>query len=209
MKDFPVFATEYGAASLTLRQVPYRREAYIHLQDFYEENRSKLIEECASFCRIAGAEKIYVTPPAGEPTVRILKMRGVPILEEEKIENIFPVTEETVGAWREIANERMKHVDLAGWLQKADEENILNSGGAYFIHRSGSLLGIGWLQENQLKLLAATVPGEGYHVAQTLLSVCPGISISLEVASTNLRAIHLYERLGFLAVEELEAWEQV
>ena len=208
MKDFPVFTTEFGAASLTLRQIPYRGEAYIHLQSFAEEDREKLIEECAAFCRAAGAEKIYVTPAEGKGDFQILLMRGVPILNEEDVENIFPVTEQTVGDFRKIANERLKAVDMAAMLEKKDENTILSSGGAYFIHRAGKLLGIGWLQEEKLKLIASVVPGEGYHVAQTLLSVQPGQSICLEVASTNVRAIRLYERLGFLPVQELETWEE-
>ena len=209
MKDFPVFTTEFGAASLTLRQIPYRGEAYIHLQSFAQEDRDSLIAECASFCRMAGAEKVFVTPAAGEGDFSILLMRGVPVLNEEDVENIFPVTEQTVGSFRQIANERLKQVDLAAMLEKKDEEAILSSGGAYFIHRAGKLLGVGWLQEDQLKLIASVIPGEGYSVAQTLLSVQPGQSISLEVASTNERARRLYERLGFLPVQELETWEEV
>ena len=29
MRDFPMFTTEYGVASLVLREIPYREEAYI------------------------------------------------------------------------------------------------------------------------------------------------------------------------------------
>ena len=208
MKNFPVFTTKFGAASLTLRQIPYRGEAYIHLQTYAEEDREKLIGECASFCRAAGAQKVFVTPAKGEGAFQILLLRGVPILNEEDVENIFPVTEQTVGEFRKIANERLKDVDMAAMLEKKDEEVILSSGGAYFIHRAGKLLGIGWLQEDKLKLIASVVPGEGYAVAQTLLSVQPGQSISLEVASTNHRALRLYERLGFLPVQALETWEE-
>lgn len=209
MKDFPVFTTEFGAASLTLRQIPYRQEAYIHLQSFSREDRDSLIAECASFCRMAGAEKVFVTPAAGEGDFKILLMRGVPILNEEDVENIFPVTDQTVSSFRKIANEKLRQVDLAAMLEQKDEEIIISSGGAYFIHREGKLLGIGWLQEDKLKLIASVIPGEGYHVAQTLLSVQPGQSIHLEVASTNQKAIRLYERLGLLPVQELETWEEV
>ena len=207
MKDFPVFTTEFGAASLTLRQIPYRGEAYIHLQAHSQEDRQALIDECAAFCRMAGAEKIYVTPAQGSEDLRILEMRGVAMLCQEDVVNIFPVTEQTVGEFRRIANEKLRSVDLAAMLEAKDEEAILSSGGAYFIHRSGSLLGIGWLQEDTLKLIASVVPGEGWAVAQTLLSVQPGQSIRLEVASTNQRAIRLYEKLGFLPVAELETWQ--
>lgn len=209
MKDFPIFTTQFGTASLTLKQIPYRGEAYIHVQDSLPDALKSLIAECAHFCRLAGAEKVYVTAPQGQGDVRILEMRGVPALDPDQIENIFPVTEQTVEKWRKIANERLRNVDLAGLLSKKDEEKILCSGGAYFIHRAGTLLGIGWLQEDTLKLLASVVPGAGYRVAQTILSVNPGQSVRLEVASTNHRAIALYEKLGFLPVRELEAWREV
>ena len=209
MKEFPVFTTEYGVASLTMKQIPYRGEAYIQVQDSAPGQREALIRECADFCRAAGAEKILVTPAEGEPDIRILEMRGVPSLDFEEVQNIFPVTEETVSRWREIANQRLRLVDLAAMLEKKDEQRILSSGGAYFIHSQGTLLGIGWLEGEELKLLASVVPGAGYQVAQTLLSVQPGQSIRLEVASTNGKAIRLYERLGFLPVAELETWQEL
>ena len=42
MKDFPVFTTEYGVASLILKEIPYQGTAYITLQDSLEPE--KLLE---------------------------------------------------------------------------------------------------------------------------------------------------------------------
>lgn len=209
MKNLPVFTTDYGVSSLTMQQIPYRGEAYIHVQTVQPGCLQAHIEECARFCRLAGAEKIYVSGGEGEPDVRVLELKGVPNLDIEKVENIFPVTEQTVGAWRRIVNERMAGVDLAAFLEAKDENTILESGGGYFIHSCGELLGVGWLQENTLKILAGVKPGAGERVAHTLLSVMPGESIRIEVASTNSKALHLYEKLGFLPVAELERWTQI
>ena len=44
---------------------------------------------------------------------------------------------------------------------------------------------------------------------KTMLSLQEGETITLEVASTNLRAIRLYEKLGFVAVEEVSRWYQI
>ena len=33
MKDFPFFTTEYGVASLVLKEIPYKEESYIILRD--------------------------------------------------------------------------------------------------------------------------------------------------------------------------------
>ena len=82
MKDFPVFTTEYGVASLVLKEIPYRGESYIHIRDSQEPE--KLLEECVSFCRVCGAEKIYA---AGDPILEkhplrvcVYEMRGeIPI----------------------------------------------------------------------------------------------------------------------------------
>ena len=46
-------------------------------------------------------------------------------------------------------------------------------------------------------------------LASTLMSLMPGECLELEVASTNLRAIHLYEKLGFVKTAELTRWYRV
>lgn len=210
MRDFPFFTTEFGVASLVLKEIPYRQEAYIRVQDVQPGQLRELIEECASFCRMAGAARIYAT---GHEDLEqfpvytsVLEMRGEAWVDPGKLENLFPVTEQTVARWRQIYNERMKDVDNAGTLEKRDEEKILGSGGAYFVHRKGELLGIGWLDDCKLLAVASVMPGAGERVMHTLMSLVEGASMTLEVASTNERAIRLYEKLGFLKINEISRW---
>ena len=59
MKDLPVFTTQNGVASLTLREIPYQQTAYIKLQATRQPK--ELLEECVGFCRAVGAEKIYAS----------------------------------------------------------------------------------------------------------------------------------------------------
>ena len=139
----------------------------------------------------------------------IVKMRGVAHVDESKVENLWPVTEETVSQWRKFMNQRLKNVDNAATLESRDEKDILIRGGAYFVHRNGELLGGGWLKDGELLLVAAAVPGAGEHVMHTLMSLQPGEPMELEVASTNTRAMHLYEKLGFLPTEELRRWYKI
>ena len=213
MKNFPVFTTDWGVASLTLKEIPYRREAYIHIQTVQPGFFGEHLAECVSFCRIAGAEKVYATGSeeleAYPVHASIYEMRGVASLEEEQLKQLWPVTEETVDRWMQICNERMRSVDHAGTLEQKDREKILSCGGAYFIHDRGQLLGIGWLEENTLKAIASAVPGMGKRVAHTLLSVMPGVPLRLEVASSNEKAIRLYESLGMLKTAELERWYEI
>ena len=44
MKDFPMFTTENGVASLVLREIPTRGDAYITVLS--SEEPEKLLEEC-------------------------------------------------------------------------------------------------------------------------------------------------------------------
>ena len=211
MKDFPVFPTEFGIASLVLKEIPYRGEAYIIIQD--TQQPEELLKECISFCRMCGAEKVYAR--GHEITTRypllcgIVQMRGEIFVDESKVEHLWPVTEETVSRWRQLMNERLRGVDNARTLEKKDEQEILNCGGGYFVHRDGELLGAGWLFDGELKLLASCKKGVGERVCHTLFSAEPQRQIKLEVASTNEKAIRLYEKLGFVAVAELWRWYRV
>lgn len=211
MRDIPVFTTEYGIASLALREIPYRQEAYIHMLS--TEQPEKLLEECVGFCRACGAEKIYAK---GHQCLEeyplhtsVIKMCGCAQVDDDKVAHLWPVTTETVSQWRRFMNDRLKDVDNAATLEGSDEKRILEQGGAYFVHQNRELLGGGWLTDGKLLLIAAAVPGAGERAAHTLLSLVPDQAIELEVASTNLRAIRLYEKLGFLRTEELARWYKI
>ncbi|MBO4938860.1 MAG: hypothetical protein J6C98_07670 [Oscillospiraceae bacterium] len=208
MKDFPVFTTQYGVASLFLKEIPYKQTAYIRIRS--SEQPEELLRECISFCRICGAERIYAS---GHEHLEqyplhtvIYEMRGQTQADETMVENLWPVTEQTVGEWRQICNERMAAVDNAATQEARDEAQILRSGGAYFVHHSGELLGIGWIQDGELLAVASVKPGAGERVMHTLMSLNPDQQLRLEVVSTNSRAICLYERLGFIRTAEVVRW---
>ena len=213
MKDIPMFTTEYGVASLMLKEIPYRGQAYVRVLDIQPGQIKELIAECVSFCRMVGADAVYAT---GHDDLQqwpvytaVLEMRGDANVDWDKAESVFPVTEQTVSRWREVYNERMRGVDNAATLDTRDENRILESGGAYFVHRQGELLGIGWLEKGKLLAVAATVPGVGERVMHTLMSLDEGGQIVLEVASTNRRAIRLYEKLGFIQTREVSRWYRI
>lgn len=211
MKDIPIFPTDYGVASLMLKEIPYRQTAYIRVQDAQPGTLDDLIKECAQFCRAAGAEHIFWTAEGMEqrPHSAVYEMRGQAWVDREKLESLFPVTEATVKRWRQIFNERMAGADHAATMTAIDEKRIVESGGAYFVHHDGALLGIGWLDDTKLLAIAATEPGAGERVAHTLMSMVEGASMTLEVASTNEKAIRLYEKLGFLKVQEIVKWYEI
>lgn len=211
MQDFPMFTTEYGVASLILKEVPYRQEAYIIIQS--TEQPGELLKECVSFCRMVGAEKIYARGHEIVGTYPIhcdiYEMRGSVDVEEEKVENLWPVTEETIGSWRQFLNEQMRPIDNAGTLEKKGEKEILDLGGAYFVHKAGKLLGAGWLAGEELMIIAAAEKGTGDRVFHTLLSATCPEQVHLQVASTNGRAIRFYEKMGMVKTAELRRWYKV
>ncbi len=213
MRDFPIFTTEYGVSSLILKEISYKKQAYICIRDVQEGFFREHLKECVDFCRMAGAERIFAAgkePLSAYPLyTKVLEMRGTAWVDKDKLACLFPVTEATVSQWRSIYNEAMSRVDNAGTLEARDEQKLLSSVGAYFVHRDGKLLGIGWLEDCKLLAVAAVQKGAGETVMHTLMSVMEGSSMTLEVASTNTRAIRLYEKLGFCTTGEISCWYQV
>lgn len=213
MRDFPFFTTEYGVSSLVLKEITYKKQAYIRISDVQEDFFAEHMAECVSFCRMCGAEAVFA---AGHEKLEeyplytaVLQMQGKAESDPEQMKCLFPVTEKTVSEWRSIYNKRMSAVDNTATLESRDEKKILESGGAYFVHDNGKLLGIGWLEDTKLLAVAATEPGAGTPVMHTLMSLMEGDRMQLEVASTNERAIRLYEKLGFVKTAELTRWYDV
>jgi len=213
MQDFPFFTTEFGVSGLILKEIPYRKEAYIRLHTVQPGFFREHLRECAAFCRMAGAERILA---AGSPELEayplhtsVVQMCGTAWVDARMLANLFPVTDATVGRWRRIYNERMARVDNAGTLEAREEARIVKSGGAYFVHDSGELLGIGWLEDCRLLAVAGVKKGAGETVMHTLMSLVEGAQMTLEVASTNGRAIDLYEKLGFVKTKEISRWYDV
>ena len=211
MKDIPVFTTEYGAASLFLREIPYRGRAHIKLQASQEPD--KLLAECVAFCRMCGADWIDA---AGHPYLEKYPLiTAIVAMQCEKASIpatdacLFPVTEETVQRWLDIYNQRMADIPNAAYMDGRDGRELLKTGDGYFVHRDGMLLGIGKAAGDFIDTVIAVEPGAGETVVRALASVLTEATVRLWVASANERAIRLYERMGFVKVKELSRWYRV
>ena len=209
MKDIPMFTTDSGVSSLILKEIPYKQLAFIHVQDVQSGQLKPHLEECISFCRMLGAEKILAkgheelqSYPLHSVVVEMTLMHD----QREPEANLWPVTQESVAKWREIYNEAMGKFDNHATLTFHDEKRIVQSGGAYFVHRDGALLGIGWMDGQELLALVSVIPGMGETVARTLFTTVGSDKITLEVVSDNLRAVKLYERMGFVKTREVSRW---
>lgn len=208
MKDIGIFPTQYGVASLILREIPYRQEAYVRVQDAHPEDLGLLLNECADFCKACGAEKILWTgvETDEEPAMMVLRMQGTARVDTDLVEQLFPVTEKTVALWRQLYNERMRGVPQARTLSFTEEKELIEAGGAYFIHHAGELLGIGWLEDTHLLAVASCKPGAGERVMNTLMSLIEGADMTLEVADRNEKAVTLYKKLGFVTTGVASKW---
>lgn len=212
MKDFPLFTTDYGVASLILKEVPYRELAFIHIREVQPGGFEEHLKECVSFCRMVGAERILAKGHEEldrYPLHSIVYKMSMPLETREPEACLWPVTEETVTAWREIYNKGMRPFDNHATMTAHDEKKILQSGGAYFVHRDGQLLGIGWMEGNELLAVVSCVTGMGETVARTLFTTVEADTVTLQVVSTNERAIRLYERMGFIKTGEVSRWYRV
>ncbi len=210
MKDIPIFTTEYGAASLTLREIPYMQTAYIRILTASDPGR--LLEECKGFCRAAGAQRIYGAGAGleGYPVhTSILRMS----IASEQLANtdaaLFPVQEATLAAWLDIYRGKICHVPNAAWMTDEDGKKMLREGSGYFVHRQGKLLGIGKVGEGSIEFLASTAPGAGEDVLKALSHALFTDTVTLEVASANNKALSLYTRLGFIPTRELTRWHTI
>ena len=211
MRDFPIFTTQNGVGSITLKEVSYKGIAYIKIQSSMQPEL--FLKECVDFCKMAGAEKIYAS---GHEMLEQYELHNsicqMSVLREclpETDAYLFPVTEKTAERWRSIYNEKMRPIDNSATMTREDMKVLIQHGGGYFVHRAEELLGIGIARGETVESVIAVKPGAGREV---LLALCGSLTserVILEVASTNLRAIKLYESLGFLNVSELSCWYDV
>lgn len=211
MKDIPVFTTENGVASLTFKEIPYTARAYITIHDTVAPGA--FIQECADLCRAAGARSVYAR---GHSSLEVYPFHtaivAMSCLRSELPETdaaLFPVQPETLNRWREIYNEKMRDVPNAAYMSLADCEKLCQQGSAYFVHRGEALLGIGVASGGQINAIASVRPGSGRDVLLALCNALSDDTIRVEVASENIRAVHLYKQLGFVPVEELSKWYKI
>lgn len=211
MKDIPLFTTEYGVASLTLREIPYRQRAYIKIQSASEPE--KLLAECIGFCRACGAEQIDAAGSDVLEQYPLITPMWLMICDRERIGQtdacIFPMTEQTVQRWLELYNQRMADVPNAAYLDSKDGKEFLENGDCYFVHRNGKLLGIGKAAEDYIDIVIAAEPSMGETVVQALSNALTGETVRVVVAGANVRAVRLYERMGFVRTKEIIRWYRI
>lgn len=209
MRDFPIFETEFGVASLVLRDVPYWQKAYIKILSSLEPE--KLLKECVDFCKMVGADEVYA---CGHGDLAKYP-RYATLVRMEVANTVLPpteacavkVTEDTLTDWKHIYNDKMKQVPNASYMDDQQSKELLESG--YFIYEGSCLLGIGKGKDATIEAVASVCPGRGQDVVCALAQALEADKPSLLVARENIRAYGLYQRLGFVVTEEVSTWYQI
>lgn len=211
MRDFPMFTTEFGVASLFLREIPYRGRAHIKIQSSLDPE--KLLEECLSFCRMCGAEWCDA---AGDPYLEkypLITALWAMACPRSRIgqndSTLAPVTEQTLQQWLDLYNERMADIPNAAYLDSRAGRQMLEEGDGYFVYHQDQLVGIGKAKGDFIDTVISLQPGAGETVVQALCAALEGDEVRLWVASANTRALRLYDRMGFEKVKELSRWYRV
>lgn len=211
MNNIPMFTTEYGVASLFLREIPYKGKAHIKIQSSLDPE--KLLDECVAFCRMCGAEwcdaagHAYLEKYPLITAICSMQCDRASIGETDAC--LFPVTEETVAKWLEIYNERMADIPNSAYMDSKDGRELLKTGDGYFVHQDGRLLGIGKAAGDFIEAVISVEKGMGQTVVQALCNALNCDTVQLWVASANVRAVRLYERMGFVKTKELSRWYRV
>lgn len=211
MKDMPAFTTGAGVASLILREIPYSKRAYITIQ--YAADIQELLKECTDFCHAVGAEDIYATgdpylatyPEYTELVEMSYRRSKLPATEALAVE----LSEAKSSDFRNLYNQKMRSVPTAASLTIQDTQRLIEQGNGYFVVLNGVEIGIGIVGDDTIDMLAALMPGRGADVLCALSKYLKSETVHVTVATANIKAMTLYNRLGFTVSKILEKWYKI
>lgn len=211
MKNIPMFTSAYGVATLVLREIGWNGHAYVLVRSVWNGQTAELLEECRSFCRAVGADTVWACWETNElPAEHAYDMitmarpkAGLPA--PDRAVELEQVTPETAEAYLRIYNQCFRDVPSAASYDRKSLEPLYGEDLAWLARVDGQYAGVAEISKEGLEGIAVLPEfrGLGRNLALSVLPMVPSVTLRLKVASTNLRAIALYERLGF-APEKLE-----
>lgn len=207
MNNIPVFTGQGGTATLILREIPISGKAYVLLRTVLPGQAENLAAECASFCKMCGAEEIFASWADGDlpflaPAYDIYLLHvAKSALPEGKPVQLVPMTPENDAIYQRIYNRCFYHVSHALSYDRGQIARIYREGQKAFLalDERERPYGIGELHGDELAAIAVLPKyrGRGMDLAISLLHLCPGEDLHVTVASDNDAAMRLYEKLGF------------
>lgn len=212
MKDIPIFTGTHGIATLILSQIPWSGRGYVMVRSVWDDAKA-FLDECLGFCRACGAKEVY----ASWETQQLPVPHGYDVLQMTMKKSDLPdgpdiatedLTQENSDAFLEIYNTCFLPIHNAASYGTKDIGQLLGEETAYLVKKDGSYAAIAEISRQGLEAIAVLPQskGLGFDLARTVLRKVPSVDLTLKVASTNHRAIRLYERLGFQTTKILSQW---
>ena len=214
MKDLPIFTGQFGIASLILREIPYKRCAYVMVRSAQEGHMRDFLEECGGFCRAAGAEWVLASAP--EPLSflpHVHDMLEYACRRDQLPPPLQPVelaalTDDTAEQYRTIYNDLFRAIPNAATCTAEDLRRLREKGQAHLALVGGETAGICQWSAGELQTIGVLplFRGLGHRLALTVFQRMEGEVITLRVSSSNGPALRLYQRLGFDRTRVLSSW---
>lgn len=214
MNNIPMFTSAYGIATLILREIPWSGSAYVLVRSVWNDQAAALLAECRDFCRAVGAEAVFAAwdteeLPAEHAWDMVYMTRpkdGLP--EPVKPVELEALSRENAEVYLEIYNRCFLSVPAAASYNRSSLEPLYGEDLAWLAKVAGQYAGVAEISKEGLEGIAVLPEycGLGHDLALSVLPMVPSKILRLKVASTNTRAISLYERLGFQADGVEKRW---
>ena len=212
MKDIPVFTGTHGVATLVLKQIPWSGCGYVIVRSVWTD-AAAFLEECLGFCRACGAQQVYASwgcedLPAPHGYDMLYLYREKADLPKGNNLELEVLSRENGEEFLAVYNRCFRQVPNAASYGKEDLKRLLGEDTAWLLRRGEACAAIGEISTEGLEAVAVLPEyrGLGYDLTLALLEMVPSKTLRLKVASTNQRALALYDRLGFGKGQIISRW---
>lgn len=214
MKNIPMFTSSYGLATLILKEIAWNGRAYVLIRSVWNDQTAALLDECRSFCRAVGAEEIYASWDAEElPAEHAWDMIDMACPKSalpapRQTVELEQATPETAEDYLRIYNQCFRDVPAAASYDRKSLEPLYGEELIWLAKVHGQYAAVAEISKEGLEGIAVLPEfrGLGYDLAAAVLRMVPSTEVRLKVASTNVRARRLYDRLGFAETGISRRW---
>ena len=224
MNDIPAFTECGGVSTLILREVPYKKTAFIVVRAFDSRSLNEHLQEAVSLCRFAGAKSVFVSAeneelfPEKEPAYKMLRLSAGCCCRHEAELLHEELCEYNMKDYIGIYNSCFADILSAETFTEKKARTSMGTCGRQcrIYYKEGVPAAISDVEIaddiamlNAVAVLPEYRGGCGEAILNNLMAetASKGIrKLCVNVMSTNLRALKLYKKLGFEFEKELSCW---